>query len=91
MNRATQNTGKLIMGTAAGLVALGLSHTVFAVEGASQFSGELTKIEGDRYTVHAEQGKDVTVRVTKDTNIICASGKGRGMSTGQESGKERAD
>jgi hypothetical protein len=30
----------------------------------------------------------VTVRVTKDTNIICASGKGNKMSTGQEGGKK---
>jgi hypothetical protein len=91
MNRTTQSTGKLILGTAAGLMALSLSHTASAVEGASQFSGELTKIEGDRYTLHGDQGKDVTVRVTKDTNIICASGKGSRMSTGQESGKEHQE
>ena len=91
MNPTTHSTGKLILGTAAGLIALSLSHTGFAVDGASQYSGELTKIEGDRYTVHGEQGKDVTLRVTKDTNIICASGKGSGMSTGQESGKEHQE
>ena len=91
MSRARQNTAKLILGTAVSLTALGLSTTVFGVEGASQFSGELTKIDGDRYTLHADQGKDVTVRITKDTNIICASGKGSGMSTGQESGKEHQE
>jgi hypothetical protein len=60
-----------------------------AVEGAAQLSGKLTKIEGDRYTVHGDQGKDVTVRVTKDTNMICAGGSH--MSTGQESGKEHQE
>ena len=88
MNHLNISTGKLILGVAMGLMALSPPHTVLAVEGASQFTGELTKIEGDRYTLHADQGNDVTVRVTKDTNIICASGKGSGMSTGQESKKE---
>jgi hypothetical protein len=72
-------------------MALSLPHGVLAVEGPAQLSGELTKIEGDRYTVHGDQGMDVTVRVTKDTNIICASGGDSRMSTGQESGKEHEE
>jgi hypothetical protein len=54
------------------MVAVSAPITLLAVEGESQLMGELTKIDGDRYTVHGDQGKDVTVRVTKDTNIICA-------------------
>ena len=76
---------------AAACVGMLLPAALFAVEGESQLSGELTKIEGDRYTVHGDLGKDVTVRVTKDTNVICASGKGNRMSTGQESGKEHQE
>jgi hypothetical protein len=76
---------------AAALVGMALPAALWAVEGESQLSGQLTKIEGDRYTVHGDQGKDVTVRVTKDTNIICTSGKGNRMSTGQESGKEHQE
>ena len=75
----------------AGFAGMFLPAALFAVEGESQLSGQLTKIEGDRYTVHGDQGKDVTVRVTKDTNIICASGKGNKLSTGQESGKEHQE
>lgn len=81
----------MILTLLVGLMGLGLPSALLAVEGESQLSGQLTKIEGDRYTVHGDQGKDVTVRVTKDTNIVCASGKGSRMSTGQESGKEHQE
>ena len=76
---------------AAAFVGMLLPAALLAVEGESQLTGELTKIEGDRYTVHGALGKDVTVRVTKDTNIICASGKGSRLSTGQENGKEHQE
>ena len=82
-------TGRFTMASA--LVGMALPAALGAVEGESQLSGQLTKIEGDRYTVHGDQGKDVTVRITKDTNIICASGKGNRISTGQESGKEHQE
>lgn len=83
-----QSACKMMMAAGIGLITLSSSHVASAVEGAAQFSGELTKIEGDRYTLHGDQGKDITVRVTKDTNKICAGGKDSHMSTGQESAKE---
>ena len=82
---------KLMMVAGIGLYSLALAHLASAVEGTPQFYGELTKIEGDRYTLHGDQGKDITVRVTKDTNMICAGGKSSQMSTGQESGKEHQE
>ena len=88
MNHSYQS--KLMMAAGMGLFTLTLAHVASGVEGAPQFSGELTKIEGDRYTLHGDQGKDITVRVTKDTNMICAGGKGS-MSTGQESAKEHQE
>ncbi|MCW5798744.1 MAG: hypothetical protein LZF60_80190 [Nitrospira sp.] len=74
-----------------GAAGMTLPVAVLAVEGESQLLGQLTKIDGDRYTVQGEQGKNVTLRVTKDTNIICARGKGSHMSTGQESVKEQQE
>ena len=74
-----------------GLFTLTLAHVASAVEGAAQFSGELTKIEGDRYTLHGDEGKDITVRVTKDTNVICIAGKGAQMSTSREAAKEHQE
>jgi hypothetical protein len=82
---------RMMLAAGIGLFMLTLAHVASAVEGAAQFSGELSKIEGDRYTLHGDQGKDITVRVTKDTNMICAGGKGSHMSTGQESAKEHQE
>ena len=42
---------------AAALVGMALPAALWAVEGESQLSGQLTKIEGDRYTVHGDQGR----------------------------------
>ena len=64
---------------------------LFAVEGASQIAGTITKLEGDRFTVHGDLGQEVTLRVTKDTNVICAGGKGGQMSTGREAAKEHQE
>ena len=89
MNRLYRR--QLMMVAGIGLYSLALAHLASAVEGTPQFYGELTKIEGDRYTLHGDQGKDITVRVTKDTNMICAGGTGSQMSTGQESGKEHQE
>ncbi len=88
MVKIDRETLRLTVSVAIIAVAVSSPTILLAVEGESQLEGELAKIEGDRYTVHGVQGKDVTVRVTKDTNVICASGKGSRMSTGQESGKE---
>ena len=64
---------------------------LLAVEGASQITGKITKLEGDRFTVHGDLGQEVTLRVTKDTNIICAGGKGSQMSSGRETAKEHQE
>jgi hypothetical protein len=70
------------------LCALGGPASLFALEGPPQVLGKVTKIEGDRFTIHGDMGQDVTLRVTKNTNVICASGKGSQMSTGREAAKE---
>jgi hypothetical protein len=75
----------------ASVAGLSLPPSLFAVEGESQLAGHITKIDGDRYTVHGDLGKEVTLRVTKDTNMICAGGKGSQMSTGRESAKEHQE
>jgi hypothetical protein len=50
--------------------------------------GKITKIQGEQYSIHGDRGQDITLRVTKDTNKICAKGEGTKFSTGQESAKE---
>jgi hypothetical protein len=73
------------------LYAMGPPATLFGLEGTPQVSGKVTKIEGDRFTIHGDLGQEVTLRVTKDTNVICAGGKGNQMSTGREMTKEHQE
>ena len=69
----------LSLSAAIALYAMGLPASLFAMEGTPQLSGMVTKVEGDRFTVHGDLGEEVTLRVTKDTNVICAGGKGNQM------------
>lgn len=90
-----QSTQKIhlarLLGAAMTLSAIGTAAAGFAMEGTPQVSGKITKIEGDRFTVHGDMGQDVTLRVTKNTNVICAAGKGNQMSTGREAAKEHQE
>jgi hypothetical protein len=90
MMRRHSGTWLLSLVTALSL-GMGFPVLLFAIEGAGQVAGKITKIEGERFTVHGDLGQDVTLRVTKDTNVICAGGKGSQMSTGQESAKEHQE
>lgn len=53
--------------------------------------GKITNIQGEQYTVHGDRGQNITLRVTKDTNRICAKGQGTTFATGQESSKEHQE
>ena len=53
--------------------------------------GTITKIQGEQYSVRGDRGQEISLRVTKDTNKICAGGTGTTFSTGQESGKEHQE
>jgi len=75
MRRFKSATLPLSLITALSL-GMGLPTILFSMEGASQVAGKITKIEGERFTVHGDLGQEVTLRVTKDTNVICAGGKG---------------
>jgi hypothetical protein len=79
------------LSAAIGLLGMSVSGPLFAIEGASQIAGTITKLEGDRLTVHGSLGQDVTLRVTKNTNVICLSGKESQMSTGREAAKEHEE
>jgi hypothetical protein len=53
--------------------------------------GKITKIQGEQYSIHGDRGQDITLRVTKDTNKVCAKGQGTQFSTGQEGAKEQQE
>ena len=50
--------------------------------------GQIEQIQGDEYAVKGEKGQSVKLRVTKDTNMVCAGGEGAKMSTGRQDMKE---
>ncbi|HKR78841.1 MAG TPA: hypothetical protein VJR69_03965 [Nitrospira sp.] len=50
--------------------------------------GQIEQIQGDEYAVKGDKGQSVKLRVTKDTNMVCAGGEGAKMSTGRQDMKE---
>jgi hypothetical protein len=59
--------------------------------GPEVIEGHITNIAGEQYTVHGDQGQDVTLRVTKDTNQVCTGGGSSKVTTGIESDKEHQE
>jgi hypothetical protein len=59
--------------------------------GPEVIEGRITNIVGEQYTVHGDQGQDVTLRVTKDTNQVCTGGGSSKVTTGIESDKEHQE
>lgn len=50
--------------------------------------GTIDRIHAGEYSVKGDHGKDISFRVTKDTNVICTSGKGTQLSTSREAVKD---
>ncbi|MCC2641402.1 MAG: exported protein of unknown function [Nitrospira sp.] len=50
--------------------------------------GTIDRIHGEEYSIKGDRGQDVSLRVTKDTNVVCASGKGAHMSTSRDAVKD---
>src|SRR5215211_7747132 len=50
--------------------------------------GQIEQVQGDEYLVKGNQGQSVKLRLTKDTNKVCAGAEGAKMSTGQQDMKE---
>jgi hypothetical protein len=59
------------------------------VGGPEIIIGKIGSIKGDEYTLEGDRGQMIRLRVTKDTNIVCAEGEGAKMSTSREGVKER--
>ena len=53
--------------------------------------GKITNIQGEQYSIKGNRGQDITLRVTKDTNKVCAKGQGTQFTTGQEGAKEQQE
>jgi hypothetical protein len=53
--------------------------------------GKISKIQGDQYSVQGDRGQEISLRVTKDTNLVCSEGQGAKFSTGQQGAKEHQE
>ena len=50
--------------------------------------GQIQQVQGDEYSIKGDKGQSMKLRVTKDTNIVCAGAEGSSMSTGRQDMKE---
>lgn len=53
--------------------------------------GQIASIQGDEFVIDGDRGQFIRIRVTKDTNMVCAEGQGAKLSTSREGVKERKE
>ena len=51
--------------------------------------GRITHIDGDWYSVSGDRGQEISLRVTKDTNLVCVEGPETRFTTGRENPREQ--
>lgn len=73
-----------------GLGGAGQSSNVI-MGGPDIIMGTISKIQGDQYSIEGDRGQEISLRVTKDTNLVCAEGQGTKFSTGQQGAKEHQE
>jgi hypothetical protein len=61
------------------------------VGGPEIIIGRIASVNGDEYMLDGDHGQSIRLRVTKDTNMVCAEGQGTKMSTSREGVKERQE
>ena len=59
--------------------------------GPEIIEGKIISIQGEHFSISGEEGQNITLRVTKDTNKVCAKAQGTQFSTGQEGVKEHQE
>jgi hypothetical protein len=72
-----------------GVEGAGSSNVILG--GPEIIVGSIEHINGDEYAVQGDKGQSVKLRLTKDTNVVCAGGEGAKMSTGRQDMKERKE
>ena len=74
-----------------GLGLTGSESSNVITGGPEIIEGKITKIQGEHFSISGEEGQNITLRVTKDTNKVCARAQGTQFSTGQEGVKEHQE
>lgn len=53
--------------------------------------GRIASIKGDDLAIEGDRGQFLRIKLTKDTNMVCAEGQGAQMSTGRGGDKEKSE
>lgn len=53
--------------------------------------GSITKIQGEEYTIKGDEGQNIRIRITTDTNKVCPSSDQAKISSGKEGVRERGE
>jgi hypothetical protein len=70
-----------------GLEGSGKSNVIMG--GPEIVIGRIASIEGENFAINGDDGQNIRLRVTKDTNMICSGGEGTKMSSGQEAKEQK--
>jgi hypothetical protein len=79
------------LGSSAGGVSSGGQSSNVIMGGPDIVVGKISKIQGDQYSIQGDRGQEISLRVTKDTNLVCAQGQGTKFSTGRQGAKEQQE
>lgn len=74
-----------------GLGLLGAEASNVIKGGPEIIEGQITRIQGEHFFISGQHGQNITLRVTKDTNKVCAQAEGTRLSTGQEGVNEHQE
>lgn len=78
-------TRSALMIFAGALLACGLA----AAEGHHEpIFGTIDRIQAGEYSIKGDHGKNMSVRITEDTNVICTTGKDSDFSSSREAVKQ---
>jgi hypothetical protein len=85
----TDQQGQQGIGLSGGGAPGGPASSNVVMGGPDIVVGQISQIDGDRYSVVGDRGQEISLRVTKDTNLVCAGGSGGQLRSGRETRQEQ--
>lgn len=59
--------------------------------GPEIITGRIANIDGEQYLIKGDRGQEIRLKVTKDTNMVCAGSQQDKLATGREGAKEHEE
>lgn len=89
---SSQQKGQQGVGlTEADQVGSGVQSSNVLMGGPEIITGKISKIDGEQYSIKGDRGQEISLRVTKDTNTVCANADKAKFSTGHEGVEEQKE